>query len=69
MSDNPQQHKRTKHIDIKYHYIHDCVQKGLIDLIYLPTEEIVADILTKSLPRDKHERHVKEMGLEQLELV
>jgi hypothetical protein len=69
LSKNPQQHKRTKHIDIKYHFIRDCCQKGLVELVYLPTGQMVADILTKSLPREKHELHAKGMGLEQLVLV
>ena len=69
MSKNPQQHKRTKYIDIKYYFIRDCCQKGLIELVYLPTGQMVADIFTKLLPREKYELHTKGIGLEQLELV
>ena len=63
LSKNPQHHNRTKHIDVKYHFIRDNVQQGLIKLLYIPTNEMVADILTKSLPRDKHEKHMQGMGM------
>ncbi len=65
LSKNPQHHNRTKHINIKYHFVRDSCQKGLIELAYIPTSEIVADILTKALPKDKHEKHMKGMGLSQ----
>jgi hypothetical protein len=52
LSKNPQHHNRTKHIDVKYHFIQESSQNGLIQLVYIPTDEMVADILTKSLPQD-----------------
>jgi len=55
---------RTKHIDIKYHFVQDACAQGLIELNYLPTAEMPADIMTKALPRDTHQRHVKRMGLQ-----
>jgi hypothetical protein len=63
LSKNPQHHNRTKHIDVKYHFIRESSQHGLIQLTYIPTDEMVADILTKSLPRDRHEKHMKGMGM------
>jgi hypothetical protein len=63
LSKNPQHHNRTKHIDVKYHFIRESWQKGLIQLVYIPTGEMVADILTKSLPRDRHEKHMTGMGM------
>ena len=39
----------TKHIDIWFHYIHQTVEKGAINLIYCPTDDMTADILTKVL--------------------
>jgi hypothetical protein len=65
LSKNPQHHNRTKHIDVKYHFIRKSCQDGLIELAYIPTTEMVADILTKALPRDKHEKHMKGMGMGQ----
>jgi kynurenine formamidase len=41
--------EKTKHIDLKYHFVKDHVQLGTIKLRYLPTGDMVADMLTKSL--------------------
>jgi len=64
LSKNPQHHNRTKHIDVRYHFIRKCNQDGLIELAYIPTTEMVADILTKALPRVKHDKHMLGMGME-----
>ncbi len=60
---NPVAHARTKHIDIWYHYIREAVQNGIVDLCYCPTEEMLADMLTKPLLRGRFENLVKEIGL------
>ena len=60
---NPVDHSRTKHIDIRYHYIRECVQNGQIQLKYCPTDEMKADILTKPVPRQKCEYLRREIGL------
>jgi hypothetical protein len=44
-------HSRTKHIEVRYHFLRDNVEKGNIDLIHVPTEKQLADILTK--PSDR----------------
>lgn len=49
ISKNPVQHSRTKHIDIRHHFIRDLVEKGIIQIDYIPTEKQNADILTKAL--------------------
>eukprot|EP00253_Pinus_taeda_P024469 PITA_24469 len=54
---------RSKHIEIKYHFIRDYVQKGVVKLEYIPTDEQVADILTKALPRGKHFYFRDKMGV------
>jgi hypothetical protein len=46
---NPVLHSRTKHIEVRYHFLRDNVEKGNIDLIHVPTEKKLADILTKPL--------------------
>nr|GAT43053.1 polyprotein [Mycena chlorophos] len=43
-------HARTKHIDVRYHFIRDHIQSGTLQLVYCPTAEMLADILTKALP-------------------
>jgi len=48
-----QYHPRTKHIDVRYHWIRWVVEKGSIRLIYCPTDDMVADVLTKALPSAK----------------
>jgi hypothetical protein len=50
---NDEYHPRTKHIDIRYHFIRHAVLRGLIDVDYVPTDDMAADILTKALPRHK----------------
>ena len=61
---NPVSHGRTKHIDIKYHYVREALSNGVIDIVYCPTNQTPADILTKSVPRDRFETLRYLIGLE-----
>ena len=54
LADNLQFHNRTKHIDIRYHFVCDTVAAGEITLQYLPMADMVADFLITPLPRHKH---------------
>jgi hypothetical protein len=54
---------RTKHIDLRYHYVRDAIESGRISLSYVHTNDQVADALTKALPRVKLERFRGRMGL------
>jgi hypothetical protein len=56
-------HARTKHIDIRYHFIRDVVAGGKVALVYCPTDDMTADILTKALPRWKVARHSLALGI------
>jgi hypothetical protein len=47
--DNPVEHSRTKHIDIRYHFLRDHQQRGDIEIAYVGTKEQLADIFTKPL--------------------
>ena len=60
---NPQFHGKTKHVDIKYHYVRSQVESGNICLRYCPTEDMVADVLTKSLPAPLFTRLRRALGI------
>ena len=66
MAKNPVSHSHTKHIDIKYHYVREAIQKKEIQVTYCPTENMLADLLTKSLSRVRHETLRKQMGILEL---
>ena len=63
MSENLVFHDRSKHIEIKYHYIRDMVQRGAVKLLYVATEEHIADVLTKPLARRKFEYFRERLGV------
>ncbi|GJY41156.1 hypothetical protein Tco_0428426 [Tanacetum coccineum] len=55
ISCNPVQHSRTKHINIRYHFIKEHVEKGTIELYFVGTEYQLADLFTKALPKERFE--------------
>jgi hypothetical protein len=63
ISENPTDHARTKHIDIRYHFVRQSYYDGHIKAVHVPSSQMTADILTKPLPRDAHWRHVRGMGM------
>jgi hypothetical protein len=60
---NPVLHSRTKHIEVRYHFLRDNVEKGNIDLIHVPTEKQLPDILTKPLDQAIFARLRGELGV------
>ena len=56
IANNHMSQKRTRYIDIRYHFIRDYTKDGTIKLIYCETKRMLADILTKALPKPQHER-------------
>ena len=60
---NPIAHMQTKHIDIQYHFIQETIQDQLIELCYCPSEEIIADLLTKPLSKGEFEKLRELMGI------
>nr|GEW92944.1 hypothetical protein [Tanacetum cinerariifolium] len=53
ISCNPVQHSRTKHIDVRNHFIKEKVEKGIVELFFVRTEYQLADLFTKALPVER----------------
>ncbi|GJT53126.1 hypothetical protein Tco_0988180 [Tanacetum coccineum] len=60
---NPVAHSRTKHIEIRFHFIRDCYEKRLIEVIKIHTDSNVADLLTKGFDVTKFNFLVVSIGL------
>nr|GEZ07327.1 retrovirus-related Pol polyprotein from transposon TNT 1-94 [Tanacetum cinerariifolium] len=60
---NNVQHPRSKHIDIKYHFIKEQVKNGVIELYFINTEYQLADLFTKALGRDRIEFLINKLGM------
>ena len=61
-------HDKSKHIEIKYHYIRDMVQRRAVKLQYVATKEHIADVLKKPLDRVKFEYFREKLGVLQIEV-
>ncbi|GKE28741.1 hypothetical protein Tco_1444125 [Tanacetum coccineum] len=68
ISCNPVQHSRTKHIHIRYHFIKEQVENGIIELYFVRTEYQLADIFTKALSEDRFQYLVRRIGMRCLTL-
>ncbi|CAK9800967.1 Retrovirus-related Pol polyprotein from transposon RE2 [Anthophora plagiata] len=60
---NRMEKNRTKHIDIAYHIVRENLEKGLIHLNYVPSNENLADGMTKGLKKIAHNCYVKNIGM------
>ena len=60
---NSCQHKRTRHIDIRHHFLRDNVEKGSISMNFCATDRKIAHIFTKALSGEQFERNRLELGL------
>ncbi|CAL1680763.1 unnamed protein product [Lasius platythorax] len=63
LAENPVFHQRSKHIDIKYHFIRDAIHHGGLKIQHISTEDTVADVLIKGLPREKHINCLSKAGM------
>ncbi|SCV70657.1 BQ2448_3419 [Microbotryum intermedium] len=63
LAKHPAFHAQTKHIGIHFHFIRDHIAKGMIEMVWIPTNTMVADVLTKRLGTQKHWDFVHAMGL------
>lgn len=66
---NPVEHSGTKHIDVHYHHIWEVLNDNTIELNYCPTDDMIADILTKPLPKGRYEILCRKMGLEKVKFL
>ena len=60
---NEDKHTRSKHIDIRHHFIRDQVHAGTISTNYIPTDDNIADLFTKSLPTHRHHLLMERLGM------
>jgi transposase InsO family protein len=63
LSKNPENHRRTKHIDVRHHYIRECEKAGTVHLDYVSTQQMAADVLTKPLGRVQHVTTISLLGM------
>ena len=68
LSKNPVFDEKLKHIEIKYHYIRNMVQRGVVKLQYVVTNEHIADVFMKPLARVKFEYFREKLGVLQIEV-
>jgi len=64
LTKNPTQHVRTKHIDVQHHFVQEHVENGKVTFKYYSIEDMVANVLTKALPRQRHNKLISMFGLE-----
>jgi hypothetical protein len=57
------QNRRMRHINVRYHYIRECVESGTIAPQYTPTSDVLADGFTKALDRQKFSTFVSSIGV------
>ncbi|GJZ59358.1 retrovirus-related pol polyprotein from transposon TNT 1-94 [Tanacetum coccineum] len=60
---NNVQHSRAKHIDVRYHFIKEQVENGIVELYFVRTKYQLADIFTKPLPRDRFNFLIEKLGM------
>ena len=61
---NPVFHERSKHIDVRYHFVRSCVEEGKLEVEHVRTEDQYADILTKPLARVRFQELKKKIGMQ-----
>ncbi|GJS89803.1 hypothetical protein Tco_0772439 [Tanacetum coccineum] len=65
---NNVQHLRAKHIDVRYHFIKEQVENGIVELCFVQTEYQLADIFTKPLPRERFNFLIEKLGMRSMSL-
>nr|GEZ57135.1 retrovirus-related Pol polyprotein from transposon TNT 1-94 [Tanacetum cinerariifolium] len=65
---NNVQHSRSKHIDIRHHFIREQVERGVVELYFVMTDYQLADIFTKALPQQRFEFILSHLGMKSMSL-
>jgi hypothetical protein len=65
MAKNPVYHSRTRHIAIKHHFIREAIEEGEVELKFCRSEEQVAGIFTKALPKEKFQQFREALGVQE----
>ena len=60
---DPKYHRKTKHIQIRYHFVRDMITQNEVVLKHIPTNEMVTDPFTKPIAKDAFVKHVRSLGL------
>jgi hypothetical protein len=68
LAKNPVHHAKMKYIDVQLHFIRDHVEKGMINVEYCTTEDMLTDLMTKGLARERHRRLLGLMGVRTCEV-
>ena len=63
LTKNPIMHSRTKHIEIRHHFLRDHINKGNCEIQYVDTKHQLADIFTKPLAKDRFYELRRELGI------
>jgi len=63
LTKNPIQHSKTKHIEIRHHFIRDHIKKGDTEIMFVKIENQLADIFTKPLAHDRFNKLRTELGI------
>ena len=67
LSKNPMHHERSKHIDTRFHFIRECIEKGMMDIDHVGTDGQLTDIPTKALGRVKFVEMRQKLGVVELQ--
>ena len=63
LANNPISHGRSKHIETRYHFLREQVNSGKLKLVYCPTQQQLADVLTKPLKKERFEHLRNDLGI------
>ena len=66
LAKNPVHHDRNKHIDVKYHFIRECIDEGLVEVNHVWTNYQLADVLTKAVGRVRFVEMRQKLGVREI---